>query len=84
MSETNGNKLLFFLGIQRQRLGANVQPGEARFGPELDGEKLWRLWDLHFLAPITALLLVSRLVTAIPTCRETPYDSYLVNIWECH
>ena len=32
----------FFLGIQRQRLGAKVQPGEARFGPELDGEKLWR------------------------------------------
>ena len=29
----------FFLGIQRARLAAKVQPGEARFGPELDGEK---------------------------------------------
>ena len=35
-------KTSFFLGIQRQRLGAKVQPGEACFGPELDGEKLWR------------------------------------------
>ena len=42
MSETNGNKLLFFLGIQRQRLAAKVRPGEARFGPELDWEKPWR------------------------------------------
>ena len=33
---------LFFLEIQRERLAAKVQPGEARFGPELDGEKLWR------------------------------------------
>ena len=31
---------LFFEGIQRERLAAKVQPGEARFGPELDGEKL--------------------------------------------
>ena len=29
----------FFLGIQRQRLAAKVQPGEARCGPELDFEK---------------------------------------------
>ena len=28
--------------IQKRRLAAKVQPGEARFGPELDGEKLWR------------------------------------------
>ena len=41
MSETNGEKL-FFLGIQRRRLGAKGQPGEARFGPELDWEKAWR------------------------------------------
>ena len=33
---------LFFLEIQRERLAVKVQPGEARFGPELDGEKLWR------------------------------------------
>ena len=43
MSETNGNKLWkltsFFLGIQRQRVAAKVQAGEARFGPELDFEK---------------------------------------------
>ena len=32
----------FFLGIQRRRLGAKGQPGEARFGPELDWEKAWR------------------------------------------
>ena len=32
----------FFIGIQRGRLGSKVRPGEARFGPELDGEKLWR------------------------------------------
>ena len=32
----------FFLGIQRQRLAAKVQPGEARFGPEFDWEKPWR------------------------------------------
>ena len=30
------------VGIQRGRLGAKVRPGEARFGPELDWEKLWR------------------------------------------
>ena len=29
----------FFIGIQRERLGGKVRPGEARFGPELDGEK---------------------------------------------
>ena len=34
--------LFYFIGIQRGRLGAKVRPGEARFGPELDGEKLWR------------------------------------------
>ena len=34
--------VLFFLGIQRARLAAKVQSGEARFGLELDGEKLWR------------------------------------------
>ena len=28
--------------IQRGRLAAKVRPGEARFGPELDWEKLWR------------------------------------------
>ena len=28
--------------VQRLRLGAKVRPGEARFGPELGGEKLWR------------------------------------------
>ena len=39
--QTNGNKLLFFLGIQKQRLAAKVRPGEARFGLESDGEKLW-------------------------------------------
>ena len=32
----------FFLGIQRRRLAAKGQPGEARFGPELDWEKAWR------------------------------------------
>ena len=32
----------FFLGIQRARLAAKVQPGEARFGLELDWEKPWR------------------------------------------
>ena len=36
------NVLVFLLGTQRARLAAKVQPGEARFGPELDGEKLWR------------------------------------------
>ena len=35
-------KFLFFLGIQRERLAAKVRSGEARFGPELDGEKPWR------------------------------------------
>ena len=32
----------FFLGIQRARLASKVQSGEARFGLEVDGEKLWR------------------------------------------
>ena len=31
----------FFLGIQRQRLAPKVRPWEARFGSELDWEKLW-------------------------------------------
>ena len=35
-------QISLFLGIQRQRLAAKVQPGEARFGPELDWEKPWR------------------------------------------
>ena len=35
-------KTSFFLGIQRARLASKVQSGEARFGLELDGEKLWR------------------------------------------
>ena len=34
--------LFFFLGIQRARLASKVQSGEARFGLEVDGEKLWR------------------------------------------
>ena len=34
--------VLFFLGILRRRLAAKVQPGEARFGLELDWEKPWR------------------------------------------
>ena len=33
--ETN----FFFVGIQRRRLAAKVQPEEARFGPELDSGK---------------------------------------------
>ena len=32
MTETNRNKLVFFLGIQRQRLAPKVRPWEARFG----------------------------------------------------
>ena len=32
----------FFLGIQRGRLAWKVQPGEARFGAELDWVKPWR------------------------------------------
>ena len=43
MREKNGRKRpFFFLEIQRARLAAKVQSGEARFGLELDGEKLWR------------------------------------------
>ena len=38
----NERKVIFFIGIQRERLGGKVRPGEARFGPELDGEKPWR------------------------------------------
>ena len=30
------------LRIQKQRLVPKVRPWEARFGSELDGEKLWR------------------------------------------
>ena len=39
MSETMSE---IFVGIQRRRLAAKVQPEEARFGPELDWGKLWR------------------------------------------
>ena len=35
-------RTVFFLGIQRERLAWKVQPGEARFGAELDWEKPWR------------------------------------------
>ena len=35
-------KSVFLIGIQRGHLAAKVRSGEARFGPELDGEKLWR------------------------------------------
>ena len=42
MTETNGNKLVFFLGIQRQPLAPKVRPWEAGFGSESDWEKLWR------------------------------------------
>ena len=41
----------FFLGIQRQRLAPKVRPWEARFGSELDWEKLWR--DQVFGAKMT-------------------------------
>ena len=51
MTETNGNKLVFFLGIQRRRLAPKVRPWEARFGSELDWEKLWR--DQVFGAKMT-------------------------------
>ena len=37
-----GKKSVFLIGIQRGRLAAKVRSGEPRFGPELDGEKLWR------------------------------------------
>ena len=37
-----GKKSVFLIGIQRRCLGAKMRSGEARFGPELDGEKLWR------------------------------------------
>ena len=37
-----GKKSVFLIGIQRGRLAAKVRSGEARFGPELAGEKLWR------------------------------------------
>ena len=39
------------LGIQRRRLAPKVRPWEARFGPELDWEKLWR--DQVFGAKMT-------------------------------
>ena len=51
MTETNRNKLVFFLGIQRQRLAPKVRPWEACFGLELDWEKLWR--DQVFGAKMT-------------------------------
>ena len=51
MTETNGNKLLFFLGIQRRRLAPKVRSWEARFGAELDWEKPWR--DQVFGAKMT-------------------------------
>ena len=35
-------KTIFVLRIQKRRLAAKVRRGEARFGPELDGVKLWR------------------------------------------
>ena len=38
----NERKVLFLRGIQRERLAGKVQPGEARFGVELDGGKAWR------------------------------------------
>ena len=41
----------FFLGIQRRRLAPKVRPWEARFGSELDWEKLWR--DQVFGAKMT-------------------------------
>ena len=41
----------FFLGIQRRRLAPKVRPWEARFGPELDWEKLSR--DQVFGAKMT-------------------------------
>ena len=41
MSETNGNKLLFCRDSEAA-FGSEVQPEEARFGPELDWGKLWR------------------------------------------
>ena len=34
--------LYLFIGIQRGRLTSKVRSGQALFGPELDGEKLWR------------------------------------------
>ena len=47
--ETN---CFFLIGIQRGRLAAKVRPGEARFGLELDGEKLW--WRQVFRARMGA------------------------------
>ena len=38
----NERKVLVLIGVQRERLASKVQPGEARFGPELDWEKPWR------------------------------------------
>ena len=38
----NERKVLFLRGIQRERLAGKVQPGEARFGLELNGGKAWR------------------------------------------
>ena len=41
MTETKGNKLVFFLGIQRQPLGPKVRPG-GWFWTNTDWDKLWR------------------------------------------
>ena len=41
-SHQKGKKSVFLIGIQRGRLAATVRAGEARFGLELAGEKLWR------------------------------------------
>ena len=38
----NERKVLVLIGVQRERLASKVQPGEARFGPELNWEKPWR------------------------------------------
>ena len=43
--------LFLGLGIQRRRLAPKVRTWEARFGPELDWEKLWR--DQVFGAKMT-------------------------------
>ena len=42
MGARKERKWFILIGIQRGRLAAKVRPGEARFGPELDWEKLWR------------------------------------------
>ena len=42
MGARKERKWFILIGIQKGRLAAKVRPGEARFGPELDWEKLWR------------------------------------------